>query len=140
MSEPNVLDGLPWEVRHIVDGAEHVAWYQRAALVGDFRPGVEPLAAYAVDGEGLAMDPTAPPRCVTCGEVPNTDALDVVNRDNGHRGYLNRYRREEKPAPWPEPTDPGSCWWCNCQPSLEPLVCSAPPICARCDAHLKKGL
>ena len=61
----------PWLILH----REHVAWYQRALLLGDFRPGCRPRAEYVRLPDGTLPDPAEIPRCATCGEEPRVEDL-----------------------------------------------------------------
>lgn len=108
-----------WEILH---GGHH-AWYQRALLRGDFRPGLIPCAHYIVDKEGRAADPTTTPTCETCGEVPDVNDLEAVERATGKAGFLESCRSGKRP--WPEPTNPLTCWWCNIASTADPVKVAA---------------
>lgn len=117
----------PWHVFH----GPHLAWRQRAVMVGDFAPGRLPSAWYVVDAEGRSADPVSVPTCETCGAVPKVESLTVVEVATGERSFLARVRDMGR---WPRPTDPATCWWCNC-PGLE---MANGLLCVGCDAHLKE--
>lgn len=115
----------PWLVTH----KGHRAWAQRAFMIGDFAPGRKATAWYVVDVEGRSADPLEPPRCETCGEWPPVEELNVVEVATGIKDFLARTRTVGR---WPRPTDPATCWWCNC-PGLE-LVDGL--LCSGCSTHL----
>lgn len=117
----------PWHILH----SGHLAWRQRSVMVGDFAPG-RPLASwYIVDAEGRAADPLAVPTCETCGVVPPAETLEVVEVATGQRGVLAKSRLFNR---WPRPTDPNTCFWCNC-PGLD---MANGLLCAGCEAHLSE--
>lgn len=115
----------PWLVTH--NG--HRAWWQRAFMIGDFAPGRTPASWYVVDDEGRSADPSVPPTCETCGVVPKVEELDVMETATGIKNFLARSRTINR---WPRPTDPATCWWCNC-PGLE---LADGLLCSGCAAHL----
>lgn len=118
-------DSAYWQIEH--NG--HLAWYQRALISGDFKPGLTPQATYIVDADGRYVDPATTPTCATCGEVPDVDDLDAVERVTGRRDFLDGYRSGLDP--WPAPTDPAKCRLCNCGPAGDAGLC---PTCA---AHIE---
>lgn len=104
---PSIYDA-PWRVLH--EG--HLAWYQRAALVGDFAPGRPPRPEYVIYSDDRCADPGGePPVCEGCGQVPKTDDLLLVERLTGACDFLEPFRRGR--FPWPPGTDPKTCAWCN---------------------------
>lgn len=115
----------PWLVMH--NG--HRAWAQRAFMIGDFAPGRTVAGWYVVDAEGRAADPHAAPVCETCGVVPPVEELNVVEVSTGIKDFLARARELKR---WPRPTDPKTCWWCNC-PGLD---LEDGLLCSGCRAHL----
>jgi hypothetical protein len=125
----------PWRIEHL----GHLAWFQRVLMAGDFAPDLAPISNYVVIA-GRAADPGEAPRCGTCGVVPRTRDLEAVEIATGARNFLARFRlRPGTPGwrPWPRPTNPATCWWCNFP---EPLVVDQGPVklCAGCLEHLKR--
>ena len=106
----------PWLVLH----GNHRAWAQRAFMIGDFAPGQKPTAWYIVDSKGRWADPQSIPTCETCGVMPSVEALVVVEVATGIKDFLARARNIGR---WPRPTDPKTCWACNC-PGTGGLLCS----------------
>jgi len=99
----------PWVVMH----GEHPAWYQRSLIVGDFAPGRIPASNYAVSLDGDIFGPDERPFCGTCLAEPLTDELDVMERSTGNSSFLSLYRNPNHRLPWPPPTNPATCWYCN---------------------------
>lgn len=122
-----MLTECPWEVEH--NG--HFAWFQRSLLIGDFAPGLVPVPWFVVYPDGLAADPRIDPTCVTCGEVPETNELIVIERATGDSHFLAPCRAGLKK--WSKPTDPKTCWWCN---SPRVAAASTPPLCEACAEYL----
>ena len=125
--------GDPWWA---VEHAGHPAFYLRALMPGDFAPGRLPLARHVWPLAGAYAEDVA---CGTCGGVPRAEALEVVERHTGARGFLALLRAGRQP--WPRATDASRCWLCGCRDSawvvaLTPLVDAR--MCERCRDHLKK--
>lgn len=117
-----------WTVEH--NG--HFAWFQRAFMVGDFSPGREAAPFYAVGSDDRDFDPQLPPKCGTCGEVPKTDELIVVETKSGDAHFLAPFRKGLQK--WPRPTDHSTCWYCNT--AGNGAAESTPPLCRQCADHL----
>ena len=101
--------GLEWWFR--VDHRGHPAFYLRTLMPGDFAPGRLPAPRHIRllerPAEGLPAEVT----CGTCGEVPRSEDLDVVERSTGSRGFLAAYTAGR--VKWPPPTSAESCWMCS---------------------------
>ena len=127
-SAPTVFDA-PWEIRH----GNHLAWYERSAIVGDFRQGLPPRPEYVVHSDERVPDLGAPPVCEGCGQVPMVEDLLLVERVTGRADFLRPYRTGRRR--WPEPTNPETCAWCNT--TGIPLVRdSYIKLCVFCEASL----
>lgn len=123
-----------WRIEHL----GHLAWYQRALVAGDFAPGRVPISEYIVDEFGRSANPLSTPKCLTCGVVPGVDDLQSEEVTTKRRGQLHRYRLlmgNPVRLPWPEPTDPTTCFWCN-SPTA-PVVTVGVRLCVGCAAHLE---
>ena len=120
----------PWGVLHL----GHVAWYQRAALVGDFRPGLQPRPEYVVYSDERVPDLREPPRCMGCGRVPRTEDLVLVERATRRADFLDIYRRGRRL--WPAPTNPATCAWCNAPGRL--AIDGDVKLCPACESVLRK--
>lgn len=115
-----------WEILH----GDHHAWFQRSLMAGDFKPGLPPRSEYIVDEDGRVADPDVVPTCGTCGVVPRVEELEPVERITGVRGFLSQFRARLRP--WPKPTNPATCWHCNCP---GPVVAAG--LCSSCIAHME---
>jgi hypothetical protein len=135
-----------WAIEH--EG--HLAWYQRALMRGDFAPGSKPLPNYVLQLDGTLPDPEKPPKCGTCGKVPSVQELVPVDRHTGTRSVLTPFRLGL--AEWPPPTDPETCYVCNCpeyvadgEVTLQDFARSLPgsksgskkkiTVCSQCATH-----
>jgi len=119
-----------WVILHRdQNGDLHHAWYQRALLKGDFRPGLEPRADYIVDADGRAADPVVTPTCATCREIPHVSDLEPVERTTGDAGFLDDFREHRRP--WPEATNPLTCWYCNGRETADPAKVAAAAAATR---------
>lgn len=150
MSVPNVGE-WPWLVVH----GEHMAWYMRSFLIGDFSPGRQPIPNYVMELDGDLLAPGDVPTCGTCGQTPDADDLNVIERATGADRFLEAFRNGTRP--WPPPTDPSTCWYCNgpmpqvkeldtkefldvvwkgrkCKKSKPPKM----PACQRCEEFLER--
>jgi len=114
-----ISDECWWDILH--NG--HHAWYQRALIAGDFKPGLTPRGDYVVDEAGRAGDPAHVPHCATCGEVPDVNALEALERASGKTDFLEEYRSRRRE--WPAPTSALTCWWCNCPETADPVKVAA---------------
>ena len=122
----------PWLIRH----RDHDAWYQRAMVSGDFRPGLVPIPDYAIGLDGVLPDPAGPMVCGGCAEVPDVNDLQPVFRETGRSDFLEAFRRGV--VAWRAPTNPATCSHCN-SPSAPARVVGPVRLCSRCEAHLAKG-
>lgn len=112
----------------------HFAWYQRALVSGDFKPGKTPRSEYIVDEDGREADFAATPKCTTCGEVPKVEDLEPVERVTQQRGYLDPYRSGREP--WRAGTNDNTCFRCN---NPAQLAVENPPLCKQCEAYLREN-
>jgi hypothetical protein len=123
------------------DGELHHAWYQRALIKGDFKPGLAPRGDYIVDADGRAADPMVTPLCLTCHTIPDVDDLEPFERATGDDGFLIDFRLGRRP--WPKPTDPLTCWHCNSHETADPAkvlaATEARRLAARDDAAAKRS-
>ncbi len=117
----------PWEVEH--NG--HFAWFQRSLLIGDYAPGRVPSSRFVVYDDGRAASPLEAPKCETCGDVPETNELIVIETTTGDAHFLAPFRSGLRK--WPKPTDTKTCWWCNTAGAGAP---TSPPLCEQCQAYL----
>lgn len=137
-SEPD-FDVIPLTPEEIEKATPHPAFYLRTLMPGDFAPGrlpaprhVRPLVRPA---EGLPSEVT----CGTCGEVPRSEDIEIVERETGQRGFLAEYRSGR--AKWPKPTAEASCWGCSGHaPAVENIELrgSTVRVCANCANHLRR--
>ena len=103
-------DGTPdpgiawWAVEH--NG--HPAFYLRAFMAGDFAPGCAPLPRHVLDLDGEEVETV---RCGTCRQSVAGEDLLPIERSTGLSRFLDVYQTRR--APWPKPTDPGTCWECS---------------------------
>lgn len=116
-----------WTIEH--NG--HFAWFQRALMIGDLAPGLEPRGDFVVYADDRCADPELAPRCATCGEVPATNELVAIETATGDSHFLAPFRQGLRK--WPKPTPRDSCWWCN---TPRAGATGSPPLCAQCEAHL----
>ncbi len=129
-----------WAVEH----QGHPAFYLRALMAGDFAPSRLPLPRHilTLKGEPVAVD--GPCVCGTCGKVPASADLDVIERPTGRRGFLDVFRAgSPRGMAWPPATDPASCWLCSskrdratCRVGLDGV--GEVGVCERCAAHLER--
>ncbi len=130
-----------WLVLHRVDGREHPAWYQRALLPGDFRPGSRPLPNYVLTLTGESPDPSETPTCGTCGLEPRVEDLEIVERTSGRRDFLLPFRDVRHPAhiSWDRAgkTLPQTCYVCNCFGKLSQVGYIL--LCEACEENLRRG-
>jgi hypothetical protein len=124
-----------WAVEH----RGHPAFYLRALLPGDFAPGRQVAPRHVLSLAGVQA--TGPATCGTCGEVPASEDLDVVERRTGNRGFPIEQRAGRRA--WPRATDPASCWLCSTRQQPATVVVEQPhgevAVCARCAAFLARG-
>jgi hypothetical protein len=117
MNTPSV-GSCPWAILHRApDGSMHLAWYQRAMIVGDFNPAKKPLPNYVTYPDGTSPGPDDTPVCTACQVAPANADLDPVDRATGQYGFLEMYRDQRRPdwRPWrmAPVTDPNTCYVCN---------------------------
>ena len=123
----------PWNVRHRIDGEVHHAWRMRAFMVGDFLKKRPARSDFIIEKDGTPANWRRRPKCETCGQVPETDDLVVVERATGDKHFLDIARDERRGArAWAE-TKEDRCRWCQApQASInEDRLC---PRCAELDA------
>lgn len=140
-------NSYPWVIVHKVAGAEHIAWFQRALLPGDFAPRGKarggtgtgyPLPNYVMYGDGRSPDPDEQtPRCQGCGVHPKNDDLTPVERATGTRNFLVPFRTGRVSWTKAAVTDPHTCYVCN-----HPLPLAYDGViklCEQCEENLAKG-
>ena len=123
---------LIWLVRHW----DHNAWYQRALVSGDFRPGLAPISEYVTYLDGTTPDPEAAPVCCGCGQVPRVEDLTPVERTSGRADFLQAFRQGL--IPWREATNRQTCQHCN-SPTAPLTVTGYVRLCGQCEEHLAAG-
>lgn len=120
---------LWWAVEHL----GHPAFYLRALMPGDFRPGQAgplPRHTYGLDGKQLKVV-----RCETCHEAPRPEDLAPIERKTHGRGFLDAVRNGG--GRWPPPTKATSCWNCSNVHAPADREVDGHLVCAACAAHLK---
>jgi len=127
MAMNGMIAECPWIVQH--NG--HVAWYQRALMIGDLAPGRTAAPWHVVYHDGRVAAPYESPVCPTCNAVPMTDELQVIEIATGSRMFLAPYRALQ--VAWPVPKEQKNCWWCNL-----PAPEGYPPLCEGCENHLRR--
>jgi hypothetical protein len=103
----------PWLIMHDDGVTDHIAWYQRAMLCGDFEPGGVPLPNYAIAVDGTELDPEASPVCDGCALVPVIDELRPVDRATGMDTFLDPFRSGAISWSLAGKTNPVACWYNN---------------------------
>ena len=127
---------LWWAVEH----QGHPAYYLRALMVGDFRPeGQGPLARHVHDLDGAQVE-MQPAPCGTCGQVPNPNDLEPIERVTNVRGFLARVRLplgDPGRVAWPRPTPTTACWLCNNPRVPADHTAKGRRVCSTCAAHME---
>lgn len=124
-----------WAIEH----KAHPAFYLRALMPGDFAPGRSPRPRHALTLLGRRA--AAPLVCGTCGQEPEAESLEPIERFTGDRGFLDQYRTGA--GRWPAGTDEDTCWLCGDPAQLvnhEDVVDGQRVrVCRRCWQHLRRG-
>lgn len=118
----------PWTVRHKVQGDKHLAWRQRAFMVGDFLGERPARSDFVIEKDDTPGDWTKRPRCETCGLVPEVEDLIVIERATGADHFLDIAKAQRREGRVWKATRDDRCRWCQ----TEKGTINEQRLCRRC--------
>jgi hypothetical protein len=124
----------PWVVHHKAAGDTHLAWRMRAFLLGDFQRKRPAKNDFVINRDGTPGDSRTRPLCETCGVVPKTDDLVVIERSTGARHFLDRAAEMRLDGKMSEDR---LCRWCQ-DPRVE-VSRETDRLCPACYAEHTRG-